>query len=147
MFYFKNLQSNFFQCSSVLTLDIDRSLFQIFRYFFLRKVWLLIIVPYVSESKKLSVLSRTFGLGAFGIIMTSSEPQKLVFLLWAQSKVMETIVNDSFLEELLKQHFQSKLITLWRHAIVNEGLWRHQPLKTHFWGLRSRPRHENALKQ
>ena len=36
---------------------LDRSLFQIF----LRKIWLMNIAPYVSESRKLSVPSRTFG--------------------------------------------------------------------------------------
>ena len=53
---------------------IDGALFQIFRLFFLKNVWLLNIVPHVSESRKLSVPSRTFGLGIFGIIMTSSGP-------------------------------------------------------------------------
>ena len=76
--------------------QLDRSLFQILRRFNLRKVWLLIIVPYVSESKDLPVPSRNFGLGALDIIMTSSEPQKHVFLLWAQRKVMEIFVNDNF---------------------------------------------------
>ena len=65
---------------------------------FLRKDWLLIIFPYVSESRKLPVLSRNFGLGACDIIMTLSESQKLGFWLRAQSKVMETIVNIIFLE-------------------------------------------------
>ena len=59
---------------------IDRALFQIFRRYFLRNVWLLNIVPYVSESRTLSVLSSTFGLGICGIIMTSSEPYKLVLM-------------------------------------------------------------------
>ena len=119
---------------------INSSLFQIFRRFFLRKVWLLIIVPNVSESRKLPVPRCNFGLGVCDIIVTSSEPQKLV-LFWTQSKVLKakwwkqlwTIV---FLEKLLKQHFRSKLIKVWRHAIVTKGLWRHQISKTHFCGLR-----------
>ena len=86
-----------------------RSLFQIFRRFFLRKAWLLIIVPYVSDSKKLPVPSRNFGLGACDIIMTSSETQKLNFLLWAQSKVIETIVNDSFSWGTTKIAFSIKI--------------------------------------
>ena len=70
-----------------LAAPVNRSLFQIFRRFFLRKVWLQIIVPYVSESKKLPVLRRNFVLGAF---MTSWRRHRKLFLLWAQSKVMET---------------------------------------------------------
>ena len=60
---------------------IGRSLFEIFRRFFLKKVWLLIIVPYVSVSRKLPVPSHNSALGACDIIVTSSEPQRLVFLL------------------------------------------------------------------
>ena len=63
---------------------------------FFSKFWLLNIVPYVSGSRKLLVLSRTFGLGDCDIIMTSSEPQKLVFMPWTQSKVMKTPVIDMF---------------------------------------------------
>ena len=63
---------------------------------FFSKFWLLNIVPYVLGSRKLLVLSRTFGLGACDIIMTSSEPQKLVFMPWTQSKVMKTPVIDMF---------------------------------------------------
>ena len=79
---------------------------------FLRKDWVLIIFLYVSESRKMPVLSRNFGLGACDIIMMLSESQKLGFWLRAQSKVMETIVNDNFSGGLLKQHFQSKLIAV-----------------------------------
>ena len=77
----------FCMCSSLwfgIFRPIDRSLFEIFQ------VWLLINVPYVSESEKLPVPSRHFGLGACDIIMTSLESWKLV---WT---VMETVVNDSF---------------------------------------------------
>ena len=114
----------------------------IFRRFFLRKVWLLNVVPYVSESRKLSVPSRTFGLEACDIIMTLWEPQKLVLMPWIQIKVMKTLVIDMF----SWQYFQSKLITFWRHTIANEGLGRHQALKTHFCSLRPRPGDENVLK-
>ena len=88
---------------------VDRSLFQIFRRFFLRKVWLLIIVLYMSESRKLSVPRRNFDVEACGIIMTSSEPQRLVVLLWAHSKVMETNVNDSFSWGTTKTTFSIKI--------------------------------------
>ena len=60
---------------------LDRSLYQIFPRFLLRKISLLNIVPYMSESRKLPVTSRTFGLGGCEVIMMSLEPQKLVFLL------------------------------------------------------------------
>ena len=73
----------------------DTSQFQVFRRFFLRKVWLL-IVPYLLNSKKLPVPSRTFGLAACHVIITTLGRQKLVFLLWAQIKVLEKFVNDSF---------------------------------------------------
>ena len=73
----------------------DTLQFQVFRRFFLRKVWLL-IVPYLLNSKKLPVPSRAFGLAACYVIITSLGPQKLVFLLWAQIKVLEKFVNDSF---------------------------------------------------
>ena len=126
---------------------IDRLLFQIFRRVFLSKVWLLNNVPYVSGSRKLPVLSRTFGLGAYDVIMMSSEPQKLVFLLWAQSQVLETFVIDIFSWETPRQHFQSKLITVWRHTLATNGLWRHQTLKTYFFSIKSRPGDENVLKQ
>ena len=38
-------------------------------------------------------------------------------------------------------------MTVWRRAIVNKDLWRHQILKTRFFGLRSRLGGENVLKQ
>ena len=41
--------------------------------------------------------------------MTSSESQKFVFLLWAQSKEMETIVNDSFSWGTSKTTFSIKV--------------------------------------
>ena len=88
---------------------LDRSLFQIFQRFLLRKVCLLNIVPYMSESGKLPVTSRTFGLGGCEVIMMSLEPQKLVFLLWAQSKVMETLVMDIFSWETFKATFSIKI--------------------------------------
>ena len=47
--------------------------------FFLKKVWLVINFSYVSEIRKLPVRSRSFGLGAFDVINTSSEPQKNSF--------------------------------------------------------------------
>ena len=69
----------------------------------------MIIVPYVSKGRKLPLPSLNFDLGACDIIMTSSEPQKLVFLLWAQSKVMETIANDVFSWGTTKTTFSIKI--------------------------------------
>ena len=69
----------------------------------------MIIVLYVSKGRKLPLPSRNFDIGACDIIMTSSEPQKLVFLLWAQSKVMETIVNNSFSWGTTKTSFSVKI--------------------------------------
>ena len=110
----------------------DSSLFQIFRRFFLRMVWLLIIVSYVSESKKLILPSRNFGLGACDIIMMSMEPQKLVFLPWAQSKVMETIVNDHIFRGTTETTFSIK---------VNNSVTSHNSE----WGLVTSSDLENAL--
>ena len=126
---------------------IGSSLFQIFRRFFQRKVWLLIIVPYVSESTKMPVPSRYFGLGAWDIIIASSEPQKLFFLLWAQSKVMETIANDIFSWGTTKTTFSIKIGNSVTPSNSECRLVTCQTSKTHFCGLASRPRHENALKQ
>ena len=64
----------------LIKIVVGVSLFQIYCRFFLRKVCQLIIVSYVSESKKLPVPSRYFGLGACDIIMTSSESQKHVLM-------------------------------------------------------------------
>ena len=55
------------------------------------------------------ILSRNFVLGACDTIMASSEPQKIVFLLWAESKVMETIVNKSFSWGTTKTTFSIKI--------------------------------------
>ena len=77
--------------------------------FFLRKVWLLNIVLYVSESRKLPVPSRAFGLGTCDIIMTSSEPQKLVLMPWTQSKVMKMFVIDMFPWDSSKIIFSIKI--------------------------------------
>ena len=103
----------------------------------------MIIVLYVSKGRKLPLPSRNFDLGACDIIMTSSEPQKLVFLLWAQSKVMETIVNNSFSWGTTKTSFSVKIDNSMT-SCNSEGLWRHQTSKTYFCGLMSRPRHENT---
>ena len=64
------------------------------------------------ESRKLPVPSRNFGLETCDIIITSSEPQKLIFLLWSQSKVIETIVNDSFSWGTTKTTFSIKIDTI-----------------------------------
>ena len=89
----------------------------------------------MSESRKLPVPNLSFGLGARDVIMTSSESRKLVFLLWVQSRVMETFASDSFSWGTTKTIKQSKLITMWRHTIVGERLWLHQTSKIHFCGL------------
>ena len=60
--FLSNINDHNLACSVITGDFIDRSLFQIFRRFFLRKVWLLNVVPYVSESRKLPVPIRTFGL-------------------------------------------------------------------------------------
>ena len=56
----------------------------------------MIIVPDVTEIRKLSVSRCPFSLGAYDVSMMSSERQKLVFLLFTQNQVTETFVNDSF---------------------------------------------------
>ena len=63
----------------------------------------------MSQSRKMPVPSCNFGVGACNIIMTSTEPQKFVFLLWAQSKVMQAIVNDSFSWGTIKTTFSIKI--------------------------------------
>ena len=75
----------------------------------MRKVWLLIIVLYVSEIRKLFGSSCTFGLGTCDVIMSSPEPRKPVFLLCAQNKVMETLANDSFWWGAFKATFSKKI--------------------------------------
>ena len=121
----------------------DTLQFQVFRRFFLRKVWLL-IVPYLLNSKKLPVPSRAFGLAACYVIITSLGPQKLVFLLWAQIKVLEKFVNDSFSWGTFKITFSIKIDNI---VTSNNSGWGLYTSKTYFCGLRSRPRHENASKQ
>ena len=88
---------------------LDKLLFKNLRRFFLRKVWLLNIVPYASESRKLPVPSLTFGPGACNIIMTSSEPQKLVLMPWTQSKGMKTLAIDMFSWDSSKTIFWIKI--------------------------------------
>ena len=124
---------------------IDRSVFQIFRRFFLRKVWLLNIVPYVSEGRKLSVPSRIFDRGAC-VIIISLEPQKLVLMPWTQSKVMKTCVIDMFPWDSCMIIFSIKIDTILTSYNSKWGLWRHQTLETWFCSLRPRPRDENVIK-
>ena len=121
---------------------INSSLFQIFRRFFLRKVWLLIIVP---ENKKLPAPSRDFGLAACDITMTSLEPRKFVFLLWAQSKVMETIVNENFSWGTTKTTFSIKIHNSVTSRNSEWGLVTSSDLENTLCGLRSRPRHEYVI--
>ena len=74
--------------------------------------------------------------------MTSLEPQKVVFLLWAQSKVMRTFVNDAF-----KASFNTMfLIKIDNSLTSHKSEWGLVTLKTHFCGLRSRTRYENTWK-
>ena len=102
---------------------------------------------YVSESRKLLVPSRNFGLETCDIIIMLSEPQKLIFLLWAQSKVIQTIVNDSFSWGTTKTTFSIKIDTNVTSRNSEWGLVTSQISKTHFCCLRSRPRHQKVLKQ
>ena len=71
----------------------------------------------------------------YDIIRTS----KTCFNVLNSKQSDENACNRCFLQILLRQYFQSELITFWSHIIANEGLWRHQTLKTHFCGLRPRP--------
>ena len=135
--------------SNFFCILIDRSLFQIFRRFFLRKVWLLIIVTYVSESRKLPVPSHNFGLGAcpshnFGLAALLSRHRKLKNLFSffeLKAKWWKQLLTIVFLEELLKQHFQSKLISV---TLRNSEWWlvTSSDLENTLLGLRSKPRHK-----
>ena len=123
-------------------LYVDRLLFQIFRRFFLRKVWLLNIVSHVSESRKLADPVVLLVSGLMTSLWRHQNVRNLFYCFQLTAKW-----SICFLEKLRKQHFQSKLITTWCHTIANEGLWHYQAMKTEFCSLRPRPRDENVLKQ
>ena len=55
------------------------------------------------------LVKEGWGIRAYDIIMTSSEPQKHVVLLWAQNQVMETFVNNSFSLGTSKSTFPIKI--------------------------------------
>ena len=119
---------------------IDRPLFQIFRHFFLKKVWLLNIVPYVSESRKLPVPGRTFGLGACDIIMTWSETQKLVLMPWTQSKVIKTLVIDVFSWDSSKTIFSIKTDNILTPHNSKWGVVTSSDLENTFLQFKAKPR-------
>ena len=76
----------FFSTYTNLMVVVGRSLFPIFRRFY--------IVPYVSEIRKLHVPSRAVSLEACGFIMTSLEPRKLLYCF--ERKVDGNVCNWYF---------------------------------------------------
>ena len=111
---------------------VESLLFQIFQRFFLGKVWLLTIVSCLSDTNKLPVTRCTRSQRLLTLLWLNQNLKHLFWCFKLKIKQWKRFKMIVFHGVHLRQHFQSKLKTMWRYTIVNEGLWRYQTLKKHF---------------